>query len=78
MVREWSDAILFAVVAATIIRTFVIEAYKIPTTSLEGSLLEGDFICKQIKLWRSNTNNANCYSFSIIQFQKTKTMLTPK
>ena len=44
MVREWSDAILFAVVAATIIRTFVIEAYKIPTTSLEGSLLEGDFL----------------------------------
>lgn len=42
--REWSDAIIFAVVAATIIRTFVIEAYKIPTTSLEGSLLEGDFL----------------------------------
>ncbi len=42
--REWADAILFAVVAATIIRTFVIEAYKIPTTSMEGSLLAGDFL----------------------------------
>jgi len=42
--REWSDAIIFAVVAATIIRTFVIEAYKIPTTSMEGSLLAGDFL----------------------------------
>lgn len=42
--REWADAIVFAIVAATIIRTFVIEAYKIPTTSLEGSLLEGDFL----------------------------------
>ncbi len=43
-VREWADAIVFAVVAATIIRLFVIEAYKIPTTSLEGSLLAGDFL----------------------------------
>ncbi|MEZ5026515.1 MAG: signal peptidase I [Chitinophagales bacterium] len=42
--REWADAILFAVVAATIIRTFVIEAYKIPTTSMEGSLLAGDYL----------------------------------
>lgn len=42
--REWADAIVFAVVAATIIRTFVIEAYKIPTTSMEGSLLAGDFL----------------------------------
>lgn len=44
IIREWSDAIIFAVVAATIIRTFVIEAYKIPTTSMEGSLLAGDFL----------------------------------
>ncbi len=43
-VREWADAIVFAVVAATIIRSFVIEAYKIPTTSMEGSLLAGDYL----------------------------------
>src|SRR5690606_31142550 len=28
--REWADAIVFAVVAATLIRTFLIEAYMIP------------------------------------------------
>jgi signal peptidase I len=43
-VREWVDAIIFAVVAATIIRTFFIEAYTIPTSSMEGSLLRGDFL----------------------------------
>jgi len=43
-VREWADAIIFAVVAATIIRTFFIEAYTIPTSSMEGSLLRGDFL----------------------------------
>lgn len=43
-VREWIDAIAFAVVAATLIRTFFIEAYTIPTSSMEKSLLVGDFL----------------------------------
>ncbi|MFN3939566.1 MAG: signal peptidase I, partial [Chitinophagales bacterium] len=42
--RDWADAIAFAVVAATFIRTFIFEAYTIPTTSMEGSLLAGDFL----------------------------------
>ncbi|PST81659.1 signal peptidase I [Pedobacter yulinensis] len=42
--REWVDAIIFAVVAATIIRVFFIEAYTIPTGSMERSLLVGDFL----------------------------------
>jgi len=43
-IREWADAIIFAVVAATVIRTFFIEAYTIPTSSMEKSLLIGDFL----------------------------------
>ncbi len=42
--REWVDAIVFAVIAATLIRTFFIEAYTIPTPSMERSLLVGDFL----------------------------------
>ena len=42
--REWVDAIIFAIVAATIIRSFVFEAYTIPTPSMEKSLLVGDFL----------------------------------
>ena len=42
--REWFDAIIFAVIAATIIRTFFIEAFTIPTSSMEKSLLVGDFL----------------------------------
>jgi signal peptidase I len=42
--REWGDAILFAVIAATLIRTFLIEAFTIPTSSMEKSLLIGDFL----------------------------------
>ncbi len=42
--REWLDAIVFAVVAASIIRMFLFEAYTIPTSSMEKSLLVGDFL----------------------------------
>lgn len=42
--REWFDAILFAVIAATLIRWLIIEAYTIPTPSMEKTLLVGDFL----------------------------------
>src|SRR6478752_9766414 len=43
-VREWWDAVLFAVIAATLIRWLIMEAYTIPTPSMENSLLVGDFL----------------------------------
>jgi len=42
--REWVESIIFAVFAAAFIRMFLIEAYVIPTPSMEGSLLVGDFL----------------------------------
>lgn len=42
--REWTEAIVFAVFAAAFIRMFLIEAYVIPTPSMEGSLKVGDFL----------------------------------
>lgn len=42
--REWIDAIVFAVIAATIIRWGLISAYTIPTSSMEGTQLVGDFL----------------------------------
>ncbi|NJN32996.1 MAG: S26 family signal peptidase [Saprospiraceae bacterium] len=44
MFREWIEAIVFAVFAAAFIRMFLIEAYVIPTSSMEGSLLVGDYL----------------------------------
>jgi signal peptidase I len=42
--KEWWDAVAFAVVAATLIRWAFLEAYTIPTPSMEKSLLVGDFL----------------------------------
>ncbi|MDP5171735.1 MAG: signal peptidase I [Bacteroidia bacterium] len=43
-IREWGDAILFAGVSALIIRTLFIEAFMIPTSSMERTLMAGDFL----------------------------------
>ena len=42
--REWVESIIFAVFAAAFIRMFLIEAYMIPTSSMEGTLLVGDYL----------------------------------
>jgi signal peptidase I len=42
--REWVDAAIFAIVAATLIRTFIFEAYTIPSGSMEKTLLVNDFL----------------------------------
>jgi signal peptidase I len=43
-VKEWVESILFALVAAGIIRTYVFEPFQIPTGSMEKTLLVGDFL----------------------------------
>ena len=43
-VVEWVDAIIFAVIAASFIRMFFIEAYTIPTSSMEKTMLVGDYL----------------------------------
>lgn len=43
-VKEWGDSIWFALVAALVIRTYVFEPFKIPTGSMEKTLLVGDFL----------------------------------
>ncbi|MEN8186518.1 MAG: signal peptidase I [Bacteroidota bacterium] len=41
---EWISSIVFAIVAATMVHTYFMQPYTIPTSSLEKSLLIGDFL----------------------------------
>ncbi len=41
---EWVSSIVFAVIAATLVHTYFMQPYTIPTSSLEKSLLIGDFL----------------------------------
>ena len=41
---EWLDSMIFAIIAATIVHTYFIQPFIIPTGSLEKSLLIGDFL----------------------------------
>ncbi|MFH1355377.1 MAG: signal peptidase I [Candidatus Omnitrophota bacterium] len=44
VIREWVESIVIAFILAMIVRTFVVQAFKIPTGSMRPTLLEGDII----------------------------------
>lgn len=43
-VRDWAKSIFVAFLLFFVVRTSVVEAFKIPTSSMEGTLLVGDFL----------------------------------
>ncbi|HNQ51222.1 MAG: signal peptidase I [Candidatus Omnitrophica bacterium] len=43
-IREWAESILIAFILAMVIRTFLVQAFKIPTGSMRMTLIEGDAI----------------------------------
>lgn len=44
VIRDWIESIIVAFILAMVIRTFLIQAFKIPTGSMRPTLLEGDLI----------------------------------
>lgn len=43
-IGEWVNAIIFAVIGATLIHVFIIQPFTIPTSSMEKSMLIGDYL----------------------------------
>lgn len=44
VLRDWAESIIIAFLLAMVIRTFVVQAFKIPTGSMRMTLIEGDLI----------------------------------
>jgi signal peptidase I len=42
--KEWFEALIIAAIFATVLRIFIVESYRIPTGSMENTLLAGDFL----------------------------------
>ncbi|MEO6148896.1 MAG: signal peptidase I [Mucilaginibacter sp.] len=42
--REWVDAIVFALVVSTLVRGLLFSAYAIPSSSMEGTQMTGDYL----------------------------------
>ena len=61
---EWVSSITFAIIAATLVHTYFMQPFTIPTSSLEKSLLVGDylFVSKfHMLLWSSCTDFDSLY-----------------
>lgn len=63
---EWIDALIFAVIAVTLINTFLFQNYKIPTGSMEKSLLIGDHLFVSKMAYGPKTPNTPL-SFPFVQ-----------
>ena len=44
IIWDWTRSLFFALILFLLVRTFLVEAFKIPTSSMEGTLLVGDFL----------------------------------
>ncbi|MEX2604313.1 MAG: signal peptidase I [Gracilimonas sp.] len=61
--REWVDAIVFAFIAAAILRAFLFGSYKIPTPSMEKTLMTGDLLIVSNVTYGPRTPMALCVPF---------------
>lgn len=62
--REWLDALVFAFFAAAILRALVFGSYKIPTPSMEKSLMVGDFLIVSNLTYGPRTPMGICVPFT--------------
>lgn len=44
VIRDWVESIIIAAILALIVKTFIVQAFKIPTGSMRMTLIEGDHI----------------------------------
>ena len=61
VLRDWVESIIIAFLLAMVIRTFVIQAFKIPTGSMRMTLQEGDLILVNKFIYGAKIPLSNSY-----------------
>ena len=71
MACEWTNALGFAIVAASIIRSFFFEAFTIPTGSMEKTMRIGDYLfVNKMKYGPKLPPNSHFHPLFTIEFQE--------
>ena len=65
--KEWIEPILIALILAAVIRTFIIQPFKIPSGSMEDTLLIGDQLMAIKFLYGLKTPFSSQRYFKLIQ-----------
>jgi signal peptidase I len=60
-IREYTEAGLVALIAALLLRTFVVQAFRIPTGSMKDTLLIGDFLLVNKFVYGARTLTVSVY-----------------
>jgi signal peptidase I len=64
VVQDWTEAILFAFVVAMIIRNFTFENFLIPSSSMEKTLLVGDYlVANKLKYYFTDPKQGDIVTF---------------
>ncbi|MFQ5693014.1 MAG: signal peptidase I, partial [Nitrospinota bacterium] len=66
VVREYTEAIVLALLLALFLRAFVVQAFKIPSGSMKDTLLVGDHILVDKLLYRTWTKNDLAEMFEVV------------
>ena len=67
-IKEWGGALLFAVMVATPLRWAIAEPFKVPTSSMEGTILVGDYLL--VSKYHYGARTANTILQVPLTFQK--------
>jgi signal peptidase I len=76
--RDYLVSLLFAVVVAVILKTFVIEAFRIPTSSMENTLMVGDYLLVNKLIYGASTPRRIPFTNVALPYLKLPALRDPK
>lgn len=77
-IREYTEAILVALLAALILRTFVVQAFRIPTGSMKDTLLVGDFLLVNKFIYGARTPDSIPFTKIMLPYLRLPAFKEPK